>query len=82
MKKYLFLIGVACVALLSSCVKEKNCRCSVLGSMDTRIITITQGDCSKLNYVTYYDALDSAHVDPVVCTDYPFIGDSSIIYQK
>lgn len=82
MKKYIFLIGTACVMLLSSCVKEKNCRCSVIGVTDTRIITISGGDCSKLNSVTYFDALDTAHVDAVVCTDYPFTGDSSIVYQK
>lgn len=82
MKKFLFLIGVACLVLCASCVKEKNCRCSVLGTQSTRIITITKGDCSKLNYVTYFDALDTTHVDTVVCTDYPFEADSSIVYQK
>ncbi len=82
MKKVLSLIGVAALVLCTSCVKEKNCRCSVLGTQSTRIITISKGDCSQLNYVTYYDALDTAHVDSIVCTDYPFEADSTIVYQK
>ncbi len=82
MKKVLSLIGVAVLVMSVSCTKEKNCRCSVIGTQSTRIITISKGNCSQLNYVTYYDALDTAHVDNIVCTDYPFEADSSIVYQK
>lgn len=82
MKKVLLLIGVAILALCASCVKEKNCRCSVIGTQTTRVITISKGNCSQLNHVTYFDALDTAHTDTVVCTDYPFEADSSIVYQK
>lgn len=82
MKKVLFLVGIAALALCTSCAKEKSCRCSVIGTQSTRIITIKKGDCSKLNRFTHYDALDTAHVETIVCTDYPFLADSSIVYQK
>lgn len=79
MKKVLLLIAVALVVLCTACVKEKNCRCSVMGTQNVRIITIKGGDCNKINYVTYYDELDSTFVDHVVCTDYPFDADTAIV---
>lgn len=82
MKKFLFVIGAAGILLCSSCTKEKHCRCSIIGTQNTRIVTISSGDCGKLNSVTYYDALDTAHVENVVCSDYIFEADSNIIYQK
>lgn len=81
MKKYLFLIGAALLVLCASCVKEKNCRCSILKSNDVRIITLKSGNCNKINYASYYDALDTLHVDSVLCTDFPFEADSLIINQ-
>ena len=82
MKKKLLLLAVATMLLAVSCVKEKNCRCSIIGTQSTRIITIKHGSCSQLNHVTYFDALDSSHVDNIVCTDYPFEADTNIVYQK
>ncbi|MCQ2261444.1 MAG: hypothetical protein MJZ77_08660 [Bacteroidales bacterium] len=79
MKKYLFLIGAALLVFCTSCVKEKNCRCSVLHSNTVRIITINKGDCSQLNYASYHDALDTLHIDSILCTDYPFEADSLIV---
>lgn len=79
MKKILIITGAAIVMLCASCVKEKNCRCSVLGKQDVRIITIERGDCSKINYASYTDDLDTVHVDSVLCTDYPFSADSLVV---
>lgn len=80
MKKVLFLM--AAVALLCvSCVKEKNCRCSILGHQEVRIVTIKSGDCAKINSVGYFDPLDTLHTEFVVCTDFPFSGDSIIVNQ-
>lgn len=76
MKKYLFLIGAALLVLCTSCAKEKNCRCSVIHKNTVRIITIKKGNCKDLNYASYHDALDTLHVDSILCTDYPFDLDS------
>lgn len=65
--------------LCASCVKEKSCRCAVLGRQDVRIVTIKRGDCSKLNFASYKDDLDTVHVDSILCTDYPFAADSLIV---
>lgn len=78
MKKVLFLTAAA-LLLCSACTKEKNCRCSVLGRQDVRIITIKGGQCGLLNYASYRDELDTLHIDSVVCTDYPFAADSLIV---
>lgn len=78
MKKLLLLLGVATIVLCASCVKEKNCRCSVVGTQDVRIITITSGSCDKIHHASYHDALDTLFIDYVLCTDYPFEGDSLV----
>lgn len=79
MKKIMFLLAAALLVLCASCSKQKNCRCAVMGSQTVRIITIDKGSCSKINYVTYYNELDSSFTDHVVCTDYPFEADSAIV---
>lgn len=81
MKKVLLLTGVAALLLCSACTKEKNCRCSVLGRQNVRIVTIKGGSCSQLNYASYQDELDTTHIDKMLCTDYPFDADSLIIEQ-
>ena len=81
--KKIALITAACLTLLcASCVKDKNCRCSVLGSQEVRIITIKSGDCNKINATSWFDALDTIHPQMLVCTDYPFSGDSLVVYEK
>lgn len=79
MKKLMLLVAAALLVLCASCVKEKNCRCAVMGKQNVRIITIKRGDCRKINHVTYFDDLDSSFVDNVVCTDYPFDADTAIV---
>lgn len=79
MKKVLLFIGVAALLLCSACKKDKNCRCSVLGQQDVRIITIDGGKCSQINFASYYDELDTLHVDSVLCTDFAFDADSLIV---
>ncbi|MCQ2273316.1 MAG: hypothetical protein MJZ86_00815 [Bacteroidales bacterium] len=79
MKKIMLVLAAAMLVLCASCVKEKNCRCAVMGTQTVRIITIKSGDCRKMNYITYFNDLDSSFVDHVVCTDYPFDADSAIV---
>ena len=79
MKKILFLIGAAALVLCVSCKKEKQCRCSVVGSQTVRIITITSGQCDQIHHFSSHDALDTLHVDYVLCTDFPFEADSLIV---
>lgn len=79
MKKIMLVLAAAMLVLCASCVKEKNCRCAVMGTQTVRIVTIKSGDCRKMNYITYFNDLDSSFVDHVVCTDYPFDADSAIV---
>lgn len=79
MKKIMFLLAAVLVLMTVSCTKQKNCRCAVMGSQTVRIITISKGDCSKINYVTWYNDLDTAFTDHVVCTDFPFEADTAIV---
>lgn len=79
MKKLMFLLGVATLVLCASCVKEKNCRCSVVGTQEVRIITIKSGSCDKIHHASYHDALDTLFTDYILCTDYPFEGDSLVV---
>lgn len=80
MKKTILLLATAMLLLTASCAKEKHCRCAVLGSQAVRIITIKSANCHDINYVSYFDELDTLHVDSLVCTDYPFEADSLIVY--
>ncbi len=82
MKKQMLLIAAGIALLCVSCAKEKSCRCSVKGRQDTRIINITKGSCEDINYAQYKDDLDTLHTDLIICTDYPFKADSTIIYTK
>jgi hypothetical protein len=79
MKKILFLIGAAALVLCVSCNKEKQCRCAVVGTQTVRIITITSGRCDQIHHASQHDALDTLHTDYLLCTDYPFAGDSLIV---
>lgn len=79
MKKVMFLIAAALLVICASCVKEKNCRCSVQGTQNVRIITIKSGDCKKMNSLTYFDELDSSFTNKIICTDYPFLADSLVV---
>lgn len=81
MKKLTLVMGAMALMLCTSCVKEKNCRCTVVGGQDVRIITLKKGDCSKLNTVNYYDALDTMYTQVIVCSDYHFLADSLIVNQ-
>ena len=75
MKKILLFCGVvAFVALLSSCGKERECRCAVRGEPTIRIIRISKGNCEDLysylfdrDPVLYPDIMDS-----ILCTDFDF----------
>lgn len=81
MKKLMILASVVVLLLCVSCAKEKNCRCSVLGSQNTRIITIKSESCDKLNYASYHDELDTVHIDSIICTDHLFGADDSLIVE-
>lgn len=82
MKKIMFLMLVAGLMVVTSCTKEKNCRCSVKGSQLVRIITLKGGSCKDIYYVRHYDALDTMYYDTVFCTDYPFEADSLVVYPN
>ena len=81
MKKVLIVVGVAVAVLAVACNKEKSCRCSVVGKQVVRVVNIKSGDCRDLNTASYYDQLDTLHVDSILCTDYPFGADSLIVEQ-
>lgn len=82
MKKGILLVAVALIALCSACNKEKHCRCAVLGNQTVRIITVKNNtSCEKINNASYYDDLDTLHIDSLLCIDYPFDADSTIVYR-
>lgn len=77
MKRILPLL--ACAALLltvTSCNKEKTCRCAVRGTSTVRIIKLTKGECSQLTHLDYHNSLDYQLTDSLTCTDYEFRIDS------
>ena len=83
MKTKILFIGAVEMMLLSSCSKEKACRCAVRSEQadpqKVRVITVKQSvDCKKLNYVIYDEnEIEQGWRDsPLVCTDYEFDVDS------
>ena len=79
-RRMLLLAGAVMLLTAVGCSKQKNCRCAVRGTSTVRIITIERGECAQLKVFQYNDALDSLHVDSLVCTDYEF--DIDHIYNK
>lgn len=75
MKKVALICGaLAMVLAMSSCSKERTCRCTVLHESTVRIIKIDKGTCEDLSTylydrdpVLYPDILDS-----LLCTDFDF----------
>lgn len=80
MKKLAILLGVIGLVCLSSCNKEKVCRCAVLHAQTIRLIEINRGSCEDIRFV-YYDRnhglieSDQNLTDSVLCTDYKFASD-------
>ena len=75
MKKVtLFCIGLLILAAMSSCSKERECRCAVIGETYERIIKIDKGTCDQLRYVLYDLHAVTSHdvTDSVLCTDFDF----------
>ncbi|MBQ9864348.1 MAG: hypothetical protein IJM33_03310 [Bacteroidales bacterium] len=78
MKKVLFLSAIAALALCTSCNKEKNCRCTVVGTPIVRVVSINSGSCDNISHASYHDDLDTLHTEYILCTDYNFEADSLI----
>lgn len=77
MKKILLLALAVTTLCLTSCKKEKYCRCSVLHNQDIRMIQIDKGDCRDIRFVFYdRDILHTDLVDSVLCTDFHFESDT------
>lgn len=78
MKKKSILIGLLCVIALSSCHKEKFCRCSVRHEQKVRIITVRHSaSCGDIRYVEFNaSGAQLGVVDSVFCTDYVFDADT------
>ncbi len=79
MKKVFILTGIfVLMACLSSCGKERTCRCAVFGPdanpQKIRIIKIDKGTCDEMRYVLFdLDAvLYPDRTDSVLCTDFDF----------
>jgi len=75
MKKIVVLCSLAAVVMaLSSCGKERTCRCSVLGDQTVRIIKIEKGTCEDLRSLLYDQdpVLYPDITDSVLCTDFDF----------
>lgn len=75
MKKILMLCGILMfVGLVTSCSKERECRCTSFKSQMIRIIRIDKGECKDL-YSVIYDqdrVLYPDIMDSVLCTDFDF----------
>ena len=80
MKKVAVIMGLLALVCLSSCRKDKVCRCAVRDAQTIRLITIDRGKCEDLRFV-YYDRdhglieKDQDLTDSVLCTAYRFEGD-------
>lgn len=73
------LMGLMCLMGMSSCSKQKTCRCAVTGTTKVRIIQIDKGECSQLSHYDYQTPMYVAVTDSLLCTDYEFLIDS--IYE-
>ncbi|MBP5189496.1 MAG: hypothetical protein J6031_01105 [Bacteroidales bacterium] len=79
MKKIVLLAAaVAIIAGLSSCSKERTCRCAVFGQQanpqSIRIMVIDKGTCEQLRYVLFDKdpVLYPDRTDSILCTDFDF----------
>lgn len=79
MKKLLFSLAALVVLLaVSSCSKERTCRCAVFGPQANpqkiRIIKIDKGTCEDMRYVLFDQdpVLYPDRTDSVLCTDFDF----------
>ena len=79
MKKFLFFLGAIVVLLVvTSCTKERTCRCAVFGAQANpqkiRIIKIDKGSCEDVRYVLFDQdpVLYPDITDSVLCTDFDF----------
>ncbi|MBO7489678.1 MAG: hypothetical protein J6T88_05310 [Bacteroidales bacterium] len=79
MKKLLFFLGAIVVLLaVTSCTKERTCRCAVFGQQANpqkiRIIKIDKGSCEDVRYVLFDQdpVLYPDITDSVLCTDFDF----------
>mgnify|MGYP004450224003 FL=1 len=77
MKKVAVILMLVSLLGLSSCHKQKTCRCAVAGYQTIRLIQIDGGDCEKIRFVYYDNAgglieKDQDLTDSVLCTDYFF----------
>ena len=72
--KKLTILGALFLALLSlsSCSKERTCRCSVPGSNYERVFKIEGGTCEQFRYVLYdeHRVIAADRTDSILCTDY------------
>lgn len=87
MKKLVLTIGCLGLLVLSSCNKEKTCRCATINQQTIRIIQLDRGKCEDIRFV-YYDrnggqiASDQDLTDSVICTDHKFLADTVDIFAK
>ncbi len=74
MKKLTFLLGVVCIIGLSSCSKEKDCKCvTSYSGTDSQYVegitlsmTIKDGQCSELNSTVTVSGL----ISKTTCTEH------------
>lgn len=73
-KALLYLCAAVLLLVVSSCTKERKCRCAVLGEVYERTIIIDKGSCEQLRYVLYDLHSVTSHdvTDSVLCTDFDF----------
>lgn len=63
-KTWLLLLAVVACFALSSCNKEKMCRCAVVGTQQVRMFSVKQSsNCKDLKGVQY---LDPVHIKDIV----------------
>lgn len=73
MKKLAIILGLVVLCSMTSCKKEKQCRCAVRHGQTIRLITIDKGDCSDIRFLFYdKDIIHPDITDSVVCTDFKF----------